>query len=85
VAKFSKTGVWDKVPEENTLIFAVPKFPYSTVWDRWKEASMPRTSSIRPVVSIQYRLVTGEAELSLGSVDPWVGSGWVKIFQFLVG
>jgi len=29
-----------------------------TVWDRWKEAFMPKTSSIRPVESIQYRLVT---------------------------
>jgi len=28
------------------------------LWDRWKEASVPKTSSIRPVVSIQYRLVT---------------------------
>ena len=24
----------------------------------WKEASMPKTSAIRPVVSIQHRLVT---------------------------
>jgi len=30
------------------------------VWNRWKEASMPKTSSIRPVVSIQYRLVKDE-------------------------
>jgi len=25
------------------------------------------------------------AELSVGWVDPWVGLGWVEIFQFLVG
>ena len=25
------------------------------------------------------------AELSMGWVDPWVGLGWVDIFQFLVG
>jgi len=25
------------------------------------------------------------AELSMGWVDPWVGLGWVEIFQFLVG
>ena len=25
------------------------------------------------------------SELSMGWVDPWVGSGWVEIFQFLVG
>jgi len=24
-------------------------------------------------------------ELSMGWVDSWVGSGWVEIFQFLVG
>ena len=31
--------------------------------DRWKEASMPQTSSIRPVVSIQYWLViVGETD-----------------------
>jgi len=33
------------VPEGSTLIFLdVPKFPYKTVWDRWKEASMPKTA-----------------------------------------
>ena len=30
-----------------------------------------------------------EAELSMGSIDPWIGLthgfGWVEIFQFLVG
>ena len=57
VAKCFKSGVWDKVPEARTLILKIPKFPYSTVWDRWKKASVPKTSSIRPVVSIQYRLV----------------------------
>ena len=38
----------------------IRKFPYNIAWNRWKEASMPKTSSIRPVVSIQYRLVTDE-------------------------
>jgi len=27
-----------------------PSFLYNTVWDRWKEAYMPRTSSIHPVL-----------------------------------
>jgi len=36
----------------------MPRFPYNTVWDRWKEASVPNTSSICAVVSMQYRLVT---------------------------
>ena len=26
-----------------------------------------------------------KTKLSMGWVDPWVGSGWVDIFQFLVG
>ena len=26
-----------------------------------------------------------DTELSMGWVDPWVGLGWVEIFQFLVG
>jgi len=26
-----------------------------------------------------------EPELSMGWVDPWVGLGWVEIFQYLVG
>jgi len=25
------------------------------------------------------------SELSMGWVDPWVGLGWVEIFQFSVG
>jgi len=33
-------------------------YPYKTVWDMWKAAFVPKTSSIRPVMSIQYRLVT---------------------------
>jgi len=27
------------------------------MWDRWKETVMPKTSSIRPIVSTQHRLV----------------------------
>ena len=56
--EIEKCGVWDKVPEESTLILEIPKFPYSTVWDRGKEASMPKASSISPVALTQYRLVT---------------------------
>jgi len=33
-------------------------YPYLGFHDRWKEASMPKTSLIRSVVSIQRRLVT---------------------------
>ena len=30
-------------------------------------------------------LQAGAQRSELGWVDPWVGSGWVEIFQFLVG
>ena len=54
------SGVWNHVPEGNTLIYGdtVPKYPYNTVLDRCKEASVPKTGSNRPVVSKQYWLVT---------------------------
>jgi len=31
VAKFSKSGVWDKVPKGSTLIFGIPEFLFNTV------------------------------------------------------
>jgi len=37
VAKFSKSKVWYKVPQERTLIFWRFKFPYKTVRDRWRK------------------------------------------------
>jgi len=43
MSKLSKSVVWDKVLEGSTLIFEIPKFPYNTVWNMWKEASMPKT------------------------------------------
>ena len=45
-------------PRGKYPILEIPEIPYSTVWDRWKEASAPKISSIHPFVSIQYRLVT---------------------------
>jgi len=36
----------------------IPEFPYNTVFAKWKEVSVPKVSSIRPVVSTEYRLVT---------------------------
>jgi len=47
-----------KIPQGSTLRPIFGDTQISTVWDTWKEASMPKTSSIRPDVSIQYRLVT---------------------------
>jgi len=46
-------------PEPYTLgnrVWAI--FTFFTVWGMWKEAPMPKTRSIRPVVSIQHRPVT---------------------------
>jgi len=36
----------------------VPEFPENRVYDRWKEAPTPKTSTIRSTVSIEHRLVT---------------------------
>jgi len=51
----SKSGVWNSPTGKYFL--EIPKFPYNTVWDREKEAHA-KISWIRPVVSIQYQLVT---------------------------
>jgi len=40
------------------LFLETPEFPYNTVYDIWKKVSVLKTSSILPVVSVQYRLVT---------------------------
>jgi len=47
-----------KFQRKVSLFLEIPKLPYNTVWNRWKEASIPKASSIYPIVSIQYRLVT---------------------------
>jgi len=45
VVKFSKCGVWGKVPEGSTLLFEdIQTFPYYTMWDSWKEASVQKTA-----------------------------------------
>ena len=40
-------------PDESRLILPIIKFLYCTVWDRSKEASVPKITSIRPLVSIE--------------------------------
>jgi len=53
VAKFSKSRVWDKDKFQREVPFLeIPKFSYNTVWDRWKEAFVPKMCAIRPVVSM---------------------------------
>jgi len=47
---------------------------------------MLRTAvSYHAVDGLSLGLLCFVAELSMGWVDPWVGLGWVEIFQFLVG
>jgi len=53
--KFSKSGVWGKVPEGSTLIFCSYLNFLKT---QSKEAYMPKTSSIHSSVSIEMRLLT---------------------------
>ena len=40
------------------LFLEIPEFPFNTVKDRWKEAPVPKTSSIHSAVSKKHRLVT---------------------------
>jgi len=47
-----------KFPREVPLFLEMVEFAVNTVYDGWKEASMPKTSSIRSAVSIEHRLVT---------------------------
>ena len=42
MAKFSKSGLYDKVPEGSALILEITEFPFNTVYDGWKEAHMPK-------------------------------------------
>jgi len=54
--KLPEKKYWKNFTREIPKFLQIAKFPYNTVYDRWTEASMPNTSSIRLVVSIQYRL-----------------------------
>jgi len=47
-----------KFQREVPLFLEITEFPFNTVYDGWKEAHMPKTSSIRPSVSIEHRLMT---------------------------
>jgi len=58
-AKFSvRPEFGTKFQREVRLFLEMPEFPYTTLYDVWKKVSVLKTSSILPVVSIQYRLVT---------------------------
>ena len=43
------------------------------MWDRWKEASVPKSSSIRPVISMQNRIVTdGQTDTGRHQIRRWL-------------
>ena len=74
---------WTKSQKDVPWFLEIPKFTYNTGWDKWKGASMPRTSSVRPVVSIQYRLVT-EGRTDRHMTTAYIALAWrraVKINQ----
>jgi len=48
---FSNSRLLDKVSEGSTLIYG--EFPDNIVYDRWKEALVPKTSSSRSDVSVE--------------------------------
>jgi len=58
VAKFSVRRLEKKFQQEVPLFLKVPEIPYNTVQERWKEATMPKTSPIRSTVSTEHRLVS---------------------------
>ena len=47
-----------KFQKEVLLFSEITEFPFNIVYDGWKEAHMPKSSSIRSTVSIEHRLVT---------------------------
>jgi len=52
-----------KFQREVPLFLEITEFPFNTVKDGWKEAQVPKTSSIRSSVSIEHRLVTKAATI----------------------
>jgi len=59
VANFSNSRVWSKSSSRKYSYFLkIPEFPYNKVWDKSREAPMPKTSQIRSAVSIEHRLAT---------------------------
>jgi len=58
VANFLSPEFMTKFQREVPLFLEIIEFLFNTVWDGWKEAHMPKTSSIRSTVSIEHRLVT---------------------------
>ena len=57
-AKFSKSAVWDKLPDVSTVIFGDTEISLQRSVRQVEGSLLAKISSIRPVVSIQRRLVT---------------------------
>jgi len=57
-----------KFQREVPLFLELTEFPFDTVQDGWKEAHMPKTSSIRLTVLVELRLVT-DGQTDTG---PWL-------------
>jgi len=55
---FLSSAFWTKSRSEVPLFLELPEFPYNTVKYRWKEASMPKISSIHSAILVQHQLVT---------------------------
>ena len=58
---------------------------YDARWsdDGWRNSVVGLQSHL--IFCSELQAATATAELSIGRVDPWVGLGWVEIFQFFVG
>jgi len=57
-----------KFQREVPLFLEITEFPFNTVSDGWKEAHVPKISSIRSAVSIEHRLVTDRRT----DTGPWL-------------
>jgi len=57
-AKFSKPGVYEKLPEESTLIFADTSLSLKYSVGLVEKSFHAKTGSIRPSLSMERRLVT---------------------------
>ena len=68
-----------KFQREVPLFLEITEFPFSTVYDGWKEAHMPKTSSIRSAVLVELRLVTdGRTDTAPWLVPRMLSIGAVK-------
>ena len=65
-----------KFQREVPLFLEITEFPFNTVQDRWKEAHMPKTSSIRSAVSIEHRLVTDRRK-AVAIVKTILSASWL--------